>query len=437
MIALALALALAAADPPPPETLAPTPPTPAATTTTTTTTPPPTTTTAPTAATAKLVALREQFAQLACERVIADAPAVEDHRLASLDERLEATFRHAYCLVVLGNISDASALFAAIVQEKVDANPPFEVEPRVQILLEAARAEEVKRQLEATAEQRRKLIERVTLHVHPPLNLTGGNRAIFVVDVGDPEALVRSLRVDFRKRPPTNPSASSSDAVSVSSGPGEFYALPVVKQSDGTWKGEIPGTYTRSKSGLVMEWFISASDDKGALIKSVGTRDAPSLLQVAPGSAMALDLKANERLTHEARIALAFLGTPFLTTVMVGAGLAAGGIVGPLGGTGLTITLLALFPPIGATFGTWLVAGSVLDGVDALIPVATSAAFGLVFAIGVALTASDIENLGLADVGKSALADNGVALALGAAGLGLLASAVVPTVLVVLDAPEE
>ncbi|MDP2343248.1 MAG: hypothetical protein Q8O67_19980 [Deltaproteobacteria bacterium] len=420
MIPLALVLALAAADP---QTEGAPP------TTTTTTTP------APTAATAKLMVLREDFAQLACVKVIESAPAIEDHRLATLDERLEATFRHAYCLVFVGNISDASALFAAIVKEKVDANPPFEVEPRVQILLEAARAEEVKRQLDAAAETRRKLVERVTLKVHPPLHITGGNRAIFNVDVGDPESIVRSLRVDFRKRPPAR--ASSSDVVVAAVGPGEFYALPVVKQSDGTWRGEIPGTYTRSKTGLVMEWFISASDDKGGFIKSVGTRDAPETLEVSPGSAMALDLKANERLTHEARIALASLGAPFLTTVMSFAGVAAATFLGTLGGEALTIALIALLPPVGATFGTWLVSGSLLDGVDALVPVLTTAGFGVVYAIGVVIAVADVEKLGLKDLGETALEDDGVALALSAAFLGLLSSAVVPTVLVALDAPEE
>jgi hypothetical protein len=305
----------------------------------------------------------------------------------------------------------------------------------VQILLEAARAEEVKRQLDAVAEQRRKLIEKVTLTVHPPINLTGGNRAIFDVDVRDPDRIVRSLRVDFRKRAPARASSSNAVAAPVSSG--EFYALPVVKQSDGSWRGEIPGTYTRSKTGLVMEWFISANDDAGALVKGVGNRDAPRTLDVAPGSAMALDLKANERLTHETRLALAVLGTPFVSALMVTAGLGAAFFASEIAGPALTIAMFAILPPFGATFGTWVMAGSLLDGADALIPVVVTGTLGLIGGLGVAFAAADLRQVGADDLASKAAEDSGLGVAVIAGLLCITSSAIVPTALVAMDAPVE
>lgn len=383
----------------------------------------------PTAATTKLQALRQLFDDLQCEKVIAAAPAIEDHRLATLDERLEASFRHAYCLVVLGNIGEASALFTTVLQEKVDANPPFEVEPRVQILIEAARAEEIKRRGDAEAEARRREVAKVSLEVRAPANLTGGNRALFYVDVTDPDALVATLRVEFRKQLPGTAEMPAERS--------EFFALPVVKQSEGVWRGEVPGAYTRSKGGMTLEWFISASDARGEPIKSVGSRDAPRTLVVAPGSAMALDLKANERLTQETRLALAVVGTPFMTAAGAAAGFALA-FAGSLGNEVALLVGLAVLPPLAATFGTWIVASSYLDGVDIIFTVATTAAFGVVYT-GAVLVAGGVSfdsEKGLVN----SIIDNGsvpIYFGVGAAGLGIAVSAVLPTVLVALDAPAE
>ncbi len=439
MIPLALALVLASAE----------------------TSPTTTTTTTPTAATAKLLVLRELFAQLACEKVIEAAPAIEDHRLATLDERLEASFRHAYCLVVIGNLSDASALFAAIVQEKIDANPPFDFEPRVQILLEAARSEELQRQSAAAVERHRRLMERVTLNVRPPVNVTGGNRAIFYVDVTDPDALVTSLRVDFRKQPTPAPAmgrGSRPDGVAVAAGaaggefsdlrPGgplaghagdaEFYALPIVKQSDGRWRGEIPGTYTRSTTGQVLEWFITASDAQGDALKSEGTRAAPRVLEVAPGSAMALDLKANERLTQETRLVFALVVQPLFSEAMAFAATMVASLVGAAV-PGLGVATFALLPIALAGVGDCVVASTVLDGwVGVLAPLGVGLAFGLAYVGAVFWIGEPVNSVVPGAFAKEVLDGRlPYLVTVSAAGLATLASAATTAVLVVMDPPAE
>ncbi len=218
---------------------------------------------------AQLAEVRGHFQALRCEQVIALAPAVEDHRLAGQAQRQEAAFSRAYCLVVLGNLSDASLVFADIVVDDIDAMPPFEVEPRVMVLLEAARAKEVTKREAARRAERSRLLAQVAMKVTPPGPVVGGNRAFFGVELTDPPGLVRSIRLEFK-------------------GPGDadFSALPVSLQKDGSYRGEIPGSFTRSRQGITLEWFIRAVDDAGDVVVAHGSRDEPKALVVAPGSAL-------------------------------------------------------------------------------------------------------------------------------------------------------
>lgn len=155
-----------------------------------------------------------------------------EHRLATPAERHEAGFMHGYCAVVVGNLSEAEGLFSTIVAEDVAAQPPFEIEPRVRVLLEAARGEARKKLEAKAAAARADEIATIVFKVKPPAGIKGGARAFFAIEVDDPRRLVKGLRLEFRR----------ADDMG-------FYALPVTKLPDGTWRGEIPGTYTRSTNG--------------------------------------------------------------------------------------------------------------------------------------------------------------------------------------------
>jgi hypothetical protein len=76
----------------------------------------------------------------------------------------------------------------------------------------------------------------------------------------------------------------------------------------GSHRGEIPGSFTRSTRGFTMAWFVTALDAEGAVVTRFGSAEAPRLLEVAPGSALAMDLKANERLPQPNRLLSAFAG---------------------------------------------------------------------------------------------------------------------------------
>lgn len=255
--------------------------------------------------------MRTSFAALECERVLELASSIEADTSSSPEDKHEARFRRGYCLVVIGNVAEAGELFQSIFTDDIDAVVPFAIEQRVKYLVDVARSEvKAKRDAEA-AEARRKLVERITLHAQPPDELKGGMRAFFHVKLDDPDGVVRSMRVDFRKH-----------------GEPEFYALPVKKQSDGTWRGEVPGSYTKSAQGTTLEWFVTASDDKGERLTSFGERDAPKLLPILPGSVVAEDLRASERMGYATRAVAGAVVTPVATVVGMMVGAIAGGVVG-------------------------------------------------------------------------------------------------------------
>jgi hypothetical protein len=376
----------------------------------------PAATVAATSATRRLEEVRAAFAAVDCDKVMLLAPFVFEHRQATMAERHEAGFRHGWCAVLVGNLGEAQTLFASIVDEDVAAEPGFEIEPRVRVLLEAARGEAQKR-LDAKAEAaRREAIATIVLKIRVPEGLTGGARAFFDIDVEDPRRLVRGLRLEFRR-----------------AGDFDFSALPITKRSDGTWRGEIPGSFTRSSTGQTIDWFISVLDDDARVITTHGTRAAPMPLVVAPGSSLAQDMRANERLAQETRVGVALLASPFLTASGVLAGAFASvlvAVVSPLAGA----FAFALLPSLGAVAGTALVSSALLDPGDATVAVFSTAAFATVFSSLVLL--SGVDSAVNAVDGTRVFGNNILLAAFGVAAVGFIASAAVPTTLVVLDAPE-
>ena len=386
----------------------------ATTTTVTTTTDAPST---PTPATRRLEETRAAFAKLDCDRVIDLATRVEDHRLSTSAERHEAAFLHGYCAVVIGDNAAAQELFASIVAEELEAQPPFEMEPRIVVLLDAARAAERARRAAAAASELAARRAQVELHVERPVDVRGGARAFFPITLRDPPGLVRTVRLEFRRLGET-----------------DFYALPVKKMGDGSLVGEIPGSYTRSQSGLTLQWFVAAVGTDGSIVQSVGNREAPETLAVGPGSNLAQDLRANERLSSATRMTLAIIATPISSGVIALAVTASALLL--LSSTDRTLTTLTfmLLPGVGATAGTWLVAQSILDGPGTALATAVTGGFGVAWALGalgLMVGSRDTKHPDNDTVRTASMALVATAV------FGTLANAAVPAVLVALDPPSE
>jgi hypothetical protein len=374
-------------------------------------------------ATARVAELRALRDAAECEKVVLLAPQVLALEGLTLEQRREVQFTHGDCLVVAGNIREANDAFKQVFLEDVDAPVNLDdVEPRITILIEAARADVRKQRDAERAEARAQLVARIQIEVTEPKDLKGGSRAIFDVVLVDPDAVVKSMRLDFRKK-----------------GDPEFYALPITRRGDGHWRGEVPGTYTRSANGTTLEWYVTASDERGDKLKAVGNRLQPKHLAILPGSVVAEDLRASERLSQPARIGAGVVLAPLSTALLAGIGLGLGG--GAAVGTldrgvalgSLGIGALIILPTVGTIFGSGFVNFAILDGADALvataIPSVTSGVAMLLGLTGLALAAtqSDVSELAsyffIADI---------------ALGVTAVASTIVVTPLfVILDPPEE
>lgn len=396
---------------------------------------------APSKATEKLIELRALLDDNQCEKVVALSPYVEDHRHATQAERHEAMFARAYCLISsLGNIAEAGTVFQEILEEDIKANPPFDVEPKFQFLVDGARANlsQAKR-TKAEAEHAKK-VARIDYQISGAPQVKGGNRVFFDVTLTDPDGVVRSMRVDFRKK-----------------GAREYYALPVAKRADGRWRGEVPGTYTRSSTGMTLEWFLTLSDEEGEPLKTAGTRDKPFALEVLPGSAIAEDLHANERAPQPTRFIAGLAVTPFFTFVGV-----AGGLLVSVGADTLVLLIpnadgvgnviggfLLMTMPLAMGAGmVFLLESAILDAPQSWIATGIVAAFLVVAEVCLAIDAVErtrwvshevARAIGPGDTGgpPNVGGSTPVLIAGTFVVMGALAGAIATPILVGIDAPEE
>lgn len=369
---------------------------------------------------AELRALREAAD---CERVVVLAPEVLALTELTPAQKREVQFTNGDCLVVTGNIREANDVFKQVFLDDVDALVTLDdVEPRITILIEAARADVRKQRDAERAAARAQLVARIQLDVDEPQDLKGGSRAFFDVALVDPDKAVTSMRLDFRKK-----------------GDPEFYALPITRRGDGRWRGEVPGTYTRSANGTMLEWYVTASDARGESLKSIGGRNEPNHVAILPGSVVAEDLHASERLSQSARMGAGLVLTPLATTLVAGVGAALGGsgylLTNDNGGALFVASVIALItlPAVGTVFGAGVVNFAILDNNDALVATTIPSVIAVVGALcgasGAVLAATRADEAGFAGLLLGAdLVLSVVAVA---------STAVVTPAFVILDPPEE
>ncbi len=284
----------------------------------------------------------ELVERLECEQALTLGRAIAADPAANEAEAREGRLIAGYCLAASGRISDAEEQFRAAVLEDVRVAAGFPMEHRVQYLLEAARAEVLLERAERAATARAALAAQVEVLVDAPARITGGERASFsVYVVGPAAARIQSVTLQFRR--PTDP---------------EYYSLPVRRGRDGAWRGEIGGLYTGSTRATTLEWFVTAADERGALV-SYGSRVSPHRLEVAAGSNVAADLHARERLPPVTRLLIAGVGAPASVLAAAGLHLAATSIIASLNvGVVDDVEVMALL--------SWAVVPVTMAGAEAL-----------------------------------------------------------------------
>ncbi len=367
--------------------------------------------------------------ELSYAEALTVAQGVAADQTATQAEKIDAMFIEGYCLVLTNHVVEAQKVLADIFLLDVDARSPIPIEPKVEYLVDAARAERRKAIEDGKRKEREALQQSVRLLVHDPLNVSGGERADFAVDVTDPNKAVKSMRLDFIKE-----------------GEREPYGIPLARGADGTWRTTIPGTFTRSTTGLHIRWYITASDDVGELAHE-GTRSEPRRLEIAPGSEVALDMKASERFSRPVRFVYALIGVPAITSAFFLAGLAVSGgygvfiekVDGTKGppasfGERSAVAALAFVPPIAAAVGTGVSTQFLLDGSEPWAPTGAVLGAGAIYTASILFAGVDlIRQLNQdapsnrAALGFIATGDVGAVVG---AGLGLAAATIIPATMV-------
>ncbi|MGC4121272.1 MAG: hypothetical protein QM765_43180 [Myxococcales bacterium] len=113
--------------------------------------------------------------------------------------------------------------------------------------------------------QRKHLLETLKLLDEPPKQAQGGKPLPFALRLRDPNAVVTTFEVPFRKH-----------------GEGSYSVLALKRDVEGRWRGAIPADWTASENEYVLEYYLLTKDAGGPLL-TLGEAARPLKIDVAAG----------------------------------------------------------------------------------------------------------------------------------------------------------
>jgi hypothetical protein len=182
----------------------------------------------------------------------------------TLDEKLTAYQLQGSALAIIGDSVAAERPFVLILSVRPDFMLPDDTPPKIKAVFAKVKGEfdQVRRDNEARS--RKELAATIELQGTPPATAVGGRPLRFELGVADPRGVVKTVRVQYRKKGET-----------------EYLALPLMRGPTGQWQGAVPGEWTASDAGFAMDCVVIVADATGPL-KSVG-EPTPLTIDVSPG----------------------------------------------------------------------------------------------------------------------------------------------------------
>jgi hypothetical protein len=181
----------------------------------------------------------------------------------SLDEKLLAYQLQGSALAIIGDPVDAERPFLLLLSVRPDFSLPEDAPPKIVSVFAKVKGEFDALRAIQEAQQRKELSATITIDGAIPDTAVGGSALRFEFGVQDPRGVVKSVRVQYRRQ-----------------GEPEFLGLPLRRAVSGQWVGVVPGEWTASDGGFVMETSVVVSDQKGPL-KKLG--DPFATIQVSAG----------------------------------------------------------------------------------------------------------------------------------------------------------
>ncbi len=216
-------------------------------------TPAPTPPVATTQSAAELIAEAQKlYDGLEYDKVAPLAAAALASPTITLDEKLLAYQLQGSSLAIIGDPVDAERPFLLLLSVRPDFSLPEDAPPKIVSVFAKVKGEFDALRAIQEAQQRKELAATISVDGEIPTSAVGGEALRFDFGVEDPRGVVKSVRVQYRRQ-----------------GEPEYLGLPLRRAVNGRWVGAVPGEWTASEGGFVMETTVVVSDQKGAL-KKVG-----------------------------------------------------------------------------------------------------------------------------------------------------------------------
>lgn len=207
---------------------------------------------------------QQQWRDLEWEAVVATTDRALAASDATDDDRLEALRLKGSALVVLERTDEAIAAFELLFALDPDYELPGNTSPRITAVYEPARARWQVAQEERLATELGADLAALTMTVALPARPVGGQPLVVSVDVVDPAAIADRIVLSYRRK-------------------GSKHWSTVTAASKGRVSLTIPGTFTASDRGYVLELHVRLRHRSGVTLRRDGTADAPRQLAVAAG----------------------------------------------------------------------------------------------------------------------------------------------------------
>ncbi len=166
----------------------------------------------------------------------------------TLDQKLAAYQLQGSALAIVGDPVDAERPFLLLFTVRPDFSLPDDTPPKIKSVFAKVKGEFDAVRDAQEAQQRKELAATIDIVGSLPVEANGGRPLRFEFNVGDPRGVVRSVRVQYRKK-----------------GEPDFLSLPLRRNVRGAWVGVVPGEWTASDVAFTVEASLIVADQKGPL----------------------------------------------------------------------------------------------------------------------------------------------------------------------------
>jgi|CXWL01.1.fsa_nt_gi hypothetical protein len=208
------------------------------------------------------------YSELEYDKVIPLAETILKRDDLPVEQKIETYRLYASSLVIVQDPLEGARLFRLLVRTQ----PEYELPPGTPIKINQVflqvRNEELALARQAERFQRDNLIKNLKLLGEPPDSAKGGRPLPFSFRLRDLSNAVEAIQVGYRR-----------------AGTPAYSSLALLRDDEGTWRGQIPGEFTASETGFKLEYYVETKDAKGTLL-TVGNATMPVGLSVSPGSSI-------------------------------------------------------------------------------------------------------------------------------------------------------